>query len=181
MKKLSYVLLVFAMLFTVSNAKAMTKSESIEKLTKTYVIDGEEIKISEAQKVEVERYLDKYELTSEEADYIAGKVDEVVAIAQESKAKSFSDLTSAEVDKIVSIVSNVSENTKVNATLTKGGKLTIYEDEKIISVKEIQYIDGQFICSGDNLNVNYYAIQGETNLKIVLNDGTIVIASLVIN
>ena len=45
MKKLSYVLLVFAMLFTVSNAKAMTKSELIEKLTKTYVIDGEEIKI----------------------------------------------------------------------------------------------------------------------------------------
>lgn len=129
MKKLSYVLLVFAMLFTVSNAKAMTKSELIEKLTKTYVIDGEEIKISDAQKVEVERYLDKYELTSEEADYIAGKVDEVVAIAQESKAKSFSDLTSAEVDKIVSIVSNVSENTKVNATLTKGGKLTIYEED----------------------------------------------------
>ena len=96
------------MLFTVSNAKAMTKSELIEKLTKTYVIDGEEIKISDAQKVEVERYLDKYELTSEEADYIAGKVDEVVTIAQESKAKSFSDLTSAEVDKIVSIVCNVS-------------------------------------------------------------------------
>lgn len=96
------------------------------------------------------------------------------------------DFNSSITGSITLVANWVQKNYKIIAnsvdqTATFSKKLTIYEDEKIISVKEIQYIDGQFICSGDNLNVNYYAIQGETNLKIVLNDGTIVIASLVIN
>lgn len=96
------------------------------------------------------------------------------------------DFNSSITGNITLVANWVQKNYKIIAnsvdqTATFSKKLTIYEDEKIISVKEIQYIDGQFICSGDNLNVNYYAIQGETNLKIVLNDGTIVIASLVIN
>lgn len=96
------------------------------------------------------------------------------------------DFNSVITGNITLVANWVQKNYKVIAssvdqTATFSKRLTIYEDEKIISVKEIQYIDGQFICSGDNLNVNYYAIQGETNLKIVLNDGTIVLASLVIN
>ena len=96
------------------------------------------------------------------------------------------DFNSVITGNITLVANWVQKNYKVIAssvdqTATFSKRLTIYEDEKIISVKEIQYIDGQFICSGDNLNVNYYAIQEETNLKIVLNDGTIVLASLVIN
>lgn len=96
------------------------------------------------------------------------------------------DFNSSITGNITLVANWVQKNYKIIAnsvdqTATFSKRLTIYEDEKIIPVKEIQYIDGQFICSGDNLNVNYYAIQEETNLKIVLNDGTIVLASLVIN
>ena len=59
--------------------------------------------------------------------------------------------------------------------------LTVYEDGKVITVQTIQYSDGSTLCSGSNPNVNYYAIEGETSLKLVLAGGTTVTASLTIN
>lgn len=59
--------------------------------------------------------------------------------------------------------------------------LTVHEEGKKITVKTIQYSDGTTLCSGSNPNVNYYAIEGETSLKLVLIDGTVVTASLTIN
>lgn len=129
MKKLGYLLLVLAALFTGFNVKAMTENELKEKLTKTYTIDGTEVKLQPSQITELERYLNKYELSAKDCDFIAAKIDEAVAIAQTGKAKSFSELTSEEVTKMVAIVSEVKEKTSVKATLTKGGKLTIYEED----------------------------------------------------
>lgn len=96
------------------------------------------------------------------------------------------DFNSAVNENMTLVASWKQKNYKVVAnsvdqTATFSKILTIYEDGKVISVKEIQYSDGQFICSGDNLNVNYYAIEGETTLRIVLNDGTVVNAILDIN
>lgn len=59
--------------------------------------------------------------------------------------------------------------------------LTVYEEGTKITVKTIQYSDGTTLCQGANPNVNYYAIEGEQILKLVLNGGTIVTASLTIN
>lgn len=127
MKKIVYLLLVIAALFTGYNVNAMTESELKDKITKTYIIDGEDVKITPSQITELERYLNKYELSEEDCDLIASKIDEAVAIAQAGKAKSFSELTSKEVTKMMDIVSEVNDKTSVKASLTKGGKLTIYE------------------------------------------------------
>lgn len=59
--------------------------------------------------------------------------------------------------------------------------LTVYEDGNVITVGNIQYSDGSSLCSGQNPNVNYYAIEGETSVRLVLSGGTIVNASLTIN
>ncbi len=69
---------------------------------------------------------------------------------------------------------------KADLTAPFSRVLTVYEDGVEKEVKTIQYIDGVTICSGTNPNVNYYAINEETELKLVLNSGTVVTASLTI-
>lgn len=129
MKKFGCALLAVALFFMGTTVNAMTESELKAKLTQTYTINGETVKLSDYQVAELERYLDKYEVSAKDADYIAGKVDEVIELAKTAKATSFSDLTADEVSKVIAIVSDISKNTSVKASLTKGGKLTIYEED----------------------------------------------------
>ena len=46
----------------------------LSKIKKAYVIDGVEVKITASQVTELERYLNKYELSEEDCDYISGKI-----------------------------------------------------------------------------------------------------------
>ena len=73
------------------------------------------------------------------------------------------------------------EANPVDQTSPFSRRLTVYEDGKEIIVKTIQYSDGVIICSGSNPNVNYYAINGENNVKLVLNGGNVVTATLKVN
>ena len=57
--------------------------------------------------------------------------------------------------------------------------LTTYEEGTKIIVKNINYTDGTFICTGINANVNKTALVGETKLQLELDDGTKVIATIV--
>lgn len=54
--------------------------------------------------------------------------------------------------------------------------LSVYEDGSKITVKEIRYSDGTYLCSGANPNVNKNVIAGETKFIVVLSDGTHVTA-----
>ena len=54
--------------------------------------------------------------------------------------------------------------------------LSVYENGSKITVKEIRYSDGTYLCSGSNPNVNKNVIAGETNFIVVLSDGTQVTA-----
>ena len=56
--------------------------------------------------------------------------------------------------------------------------LSVYENGSKITVKEIRYSDGTYLCSGANPNVNKNAIAGETSLIVVLSDGTRMTASI---
>lgn len=57
--------------------------------------------------------------------------------------------------------------------------LTTYEEGTKIIVKNINYTDGTFICTGINANVNKTALVGEAKLQLELDDGTKVIATIV--
>ena len=57
--------------------------------------------------------------------------------------------------------------------------LTTYEEGTKIIVKNINYTDGTFICTGINANVNKTALVGETKLQLELDDGTKVIATII--
>lgn len=129
MKKLKCMLLAVVLLLISTNASAMTESELKAKLTKAYTIDGETVQVTASQVAELERYLKEYEISSEDADYIATKFDEALKIAQDGKAKSYTELTTAEKQKMVSIVSDVSKETSVKVTLSEGGLLTVFEED----------------------------------------------------
>lgn len=154
MKKFGYALLAVALFFMGTTVNAMTESELKDKITKTYTINGEKVKLSDAQVTELERYLDKYEISSKDADYISGKIDEVIAIAEKAKATSFTDLTSDEVSQVITLVSDISKNTSVKASLTKGGKLTIYEEDGKTPFTVITDKDNGI----QNTNNNYFII-----------------------
>ena len=69
---------------------------------------------------------------------------------------------------------------KADLTTPFSRKLVVYEEGVEKTVKTIQYMDGVTLCQGTNPNVNYYAIYEETQLRLLLNSGTIVTASLTI-
>ena len=56
--------------------------------------------------------------------------------------------------------------------------LSVYENGTKITVSEIRYSDGTYLCSGANPNVNKNVIAGETTFIVVLNDGTRVTATV---
>ena len=128
MKKIIFVLVLVAFMGIIS-VKATTESELKTKLMNGFEIGGEVIKPTDYQAQEIERYLNKYEVSDEHATFISEKIDEIYNIAKSCNAKSFTDLTSDAKSKIVSIVAEISSNTSVKASLTKNGILTIYESD----------------------------------------------------
>lgn len=128
MKKILF-LLVAVMLVGVINVKAMTESELKTKLENGFEINGEVIKPTAYQLQELERYFNKYEISDKDATFISEKVDEIYELAKNDKAKTFTNLSSTNKAKIVSIVAEISSQTSVKATLTNNGVLTIFESD----------------------------------------------------
>ena len=112
----------------VTNASAMTKEELEKKLTQTYNINGTNFKVSDDNKVLLERYLNSYDVSSSDADYIANKVDEAVAIIKASGVKSVDELSTASKNQLKGLIADVSTNTSVKATVNNGN-LVIYNPD----------------------------------------------------
>lgn len=171
MKKLSYLLLAVVVFFMGTNAYAMTEAQLKSKLTQAYVVGGKTISATPSTVAELERYLNTHDLSAADCDYIASKFDEALAIAQAAGAIRWSDLNSTDKNKIVALVSNISSNTSVKATLTAGGNLTIYEaDGSVFSV--LSDIDVVI----QNTNNNYFIIVIASVISLL---GVVVIAKKV--
>lgn len=56
--------------------------------------------------------------------------------------------------------------------------LSVYENGTKINVQSIKYSDGTLLCSGNNMNVNVYALD-DTSYIVILSDGTEVTANLI--
>ena len=118
-KYILLLLLSVCFTFGISNTYAMTEKQLKEKLTKSYTVNGEKYSIDEDAKVLAKRYLDQYEVSSKDADYIAGKIDEAVKIIQKGGKTNFKEISSTDKDKLKKLVEDVSANTSVKATVLK--------------------------------------------------------------
>ena len=78
MKKALYVLALSIFLLVGTNVSAMTKQDLKAKLTDTYTVGGKQVSAPANIVTEIERYLNKYDLSSKDCDYISKKFDEAL-------------------------------------------------------------------------------------------------------
>lgn len=128
MKRIFIATLVFSLFFSITSVKAMSEADLQKKLTQNFTVAGQKVGIPSDTKVMVERYLKENEVSSKDADYIAAKVDEAIAILKEEGKTDFSKLSVSTKNKLKALVSDISKNTSVKATVTKNS-LVIYNPD----------------------------------------------------
>ena len=170
MKKLlvlSFAVLSF--LVGVKTTYAMTEQELKTKLSKTYTINGAEFKVDSDNLVLLQRYLDAYDVSSADAQYIADRVDEAVAIIQRSGKTNINDLSASTKNELKALVEKVSANTSVKATVTKGS-IVIYKPDGSGVFAEVTKLVKQ---TGNN--VDSMAIVAGVSFAIVLAGASFVV------
>lgn len=125
MKKKFIVALVAFFVFGLANVGAMSESELQNKLTKTYTINGVTYQATAAQKKDIERYLANNDVTESDADYIAGQIDNIVAIVKESGVTDLNKLSKSYKNQITGILNDVANKTGIKVTL-KNGTIAVY-------------------------------------------------------
>lgn len=101
-------------------ASAMTEKELKAELTKTYVINGVEKSADARDKKLIEEYLDTYEVSSSDADAIINALNKAKDILSASGKTRFHDLSKKDQKAILALVNDISENTSISATISKG-------------------------------------------------------------
>lgn len=129
MKKILVALFAIMLFLGITNVKATTEDELKEKIKNGYVVNKTEVKPTVYQINEMERYLNKYEISDADCTFIAEKMDEIYEMAKVDNAKTFTDLSKSSKTKAVAIVAEISNKTSVKATLTSDGVLTIFESD----------------------------------------------------
>ena len=84
-----------------------------------YSVNGTTFQVTSTQKNLIDQYLNQYDVSSTDADYIATKIDAAFAILRASGKTSFYNLSKSDKDKIVALASDVTANTSVHVAITK--------------------------------------------------------------
>lgn len=102
------------------SVSAMSESELRTKLTQSYSANGASFAANSEQVNLIDQYLKNYDISSADADYISSKIDEAMNILRNSGKQSFYALSKADKDRVKGLVADVSANTGVKATISKG-------------------------------------------------------------
>ena len=124
MKKLLLVI-ALVLAFGVTKTYAITESELYSKLTQKYEVNGVTFEATDSQKTLIERYLDQYEVSSADADYIVSKLEEAFNVLKESGKTSFYDLSSSDKQDVIALVADVSSSTSLDCAIVDG-ELVVY-------------------------------------------------------
>ena len=128
MKKLC-VLLFAALLFVgVTRVDAISEDELKDALTQTIEINGTKVSVDDATKVAIERYLNKYNVSSSDADYIKARIDTAISILKSEGQTEFSKLSQSAKNRLKALVVEISDHTSVKATVTNGSVVILDED-----------------------------------------------------
>ena len=152
MKKIRNIVCLFVAMLLVGtlNVNAMSKDELKAKLTKAYTINGATFQATCDQKAQIKRYLSQNDVSESDADYIASKIDEAIAIIERGNANSFEKLTKAEKNEIKALLKEVSNNTSVKVTAVKNGVKVYNLDGTVFTVAtayKVKYTDTYMIIA----------------------------------
>ena len=128
MKKLSYVLIAALFFVGLVRVDAMSESELKDALTQTITINGTEVHVDDATKAAIERYLNQYDVSSSDADYINERINTAISILKSEGQTDFKKLSSSAKSRLKELVVEISKNTSVNATVTNGSVVILDAD-----------------------------------------------------
>ena len=132
-KKIMIILFAF---FTLNiSVNAMSENELEDKLTKTYTINGNEFKASDAQVTQIKRYLAKNDISDNDANFISSIIDKTIKIIEDSGVTKFKELNNEDKSKLRLLANEVSDNTKVKVMVSKNGIITLYNTDNTLFTK----------------------------------------------
>ena len=128
MKKNIVLLIAFlVVILGVNSVYAISESQLKTKLTQSYEINGGKYYIGSELKVLAERYLDQYDVSEADCDYIAERIDLAVDILRNAGVVDARKLSAGEKNQLKKLVSEINANTSVKATVTKDA-VVIYDE-----------------------------------------------------
>ena len=134
MKKVYIVFALVVSLFVgIKSTSAMTEAQLKAKLDEVFKVAGKEYVFKDSTKVLFERYLDSYEVSEADCQYISDRIDEAIGIIQAAKNADFKSLTKAQKDQLKALVEKVSANTSVKATVTNGSVVVYKPDGAVFA------------------------------------------------
>lgn len=155
---LQSILVLVISLFGILNVNAKTESELISYMSQTFNIAGSEFKLSEGDLLRLERYLNEYDISSDNIDKIIVEVDNIVELLNNCGVSNPTKLNKENAKKLFNMAQNAAKLAGASLTYDATNKvISIYRDAKLFDVVPInQYKLAQ---TGGN-NTIYYVISG---------------------
>ena len=125
MKKLSLLLVALLLFVGVVRVDAMTEDELKDALTQTIEINGSKFTVDDGTKTAIERYLNQYDVSSADADYINARINTAISILKSEGQTDFKKLSTSAKNQLKALVEEISNNTSVNATVTNGSVVVL--------------------------------------------------------
>lgn len=126
MKK--FLVLVVALFIGLVNVNAMTEAELKEKLYDTYTVNGATFKATDQERELIARYLDQYDVSSNDADYVYAQLQAAFDVLRNSGKTRFQDMTQAQKQQVVNIVAAVDENTDFDCAIVDA-QFVVYQPD----------------------------------------------------
>lgn len=162
---------MLAVFFVPATANAMTSNELLAKLTADYQINGYTYHLTDGAKVLAERYLNQNPVSSTDADYIAGKIDEAVAAMRNSGVSDFSDLSKLPASlkaTLKQLVQDIAANTSVKVTVINGRVIIYNADGSVFAELSGFEVENN---SGNNSGSSSSSNKSGINNSVVKNTG----------
>jgi len=159
------LILIMVLLSSVATVNAATKDDLIAAVSKTYIIAGKKIGLSNSDLVKVKRYISENEISSENGDKIITKINEAVSLMNKEGVSAPTKLSKAKKEELLNIAKE--------AVSLAGASLTYDANNKAISI----YKDGKLYDS-IALTSNYKFTQSGSNHMIYIIIGTVAVIAI---
>lgn len=153
-KKVSLALLLAAGLVAVSPVSAMTEAELQAKLTKSYTVNGVKVQANEKQADMIKKYLDEFDVSTDDADKISEYVDQAIKAVEDSGAKSWKEVQDkGVVTKLADIATEASKLESVDVSLNSDGTIVVRNPKTGESWAEIKVTDSKVTNTDDSMTI----------------------------
>ena len=177
MKKVLYLDLALVLSLTaVLTVSAKTEADILAKAKTQETIGGKTIRVKANVISELERYLNKYEVSDEDCTTILNAVDQAISAAKDAGAYEWGMLSSSQKSDMITLATSVSNSTSVKAMLTMDGTLTIYESDGSVFTKLDDIVE---VVTDDNSGVKP-SNTGLTSPATIIIGGVALIGLLVV-